>query len=125
MVEKITPLLILVVEDDFLVRQCIVDWLRRSGHVVIEATTGEEAIALLHAQVDEPINALFTDIQLGGRLNGWDVAEVSRAADPKVPVLYTSGNSSDRNRQVSNSLFFNKPYRPADILRAIEGSLAA
>ena len=68
---------------------------------------------------------MFTDIKLGGRLNGWDVAEASRAADPKVPVLYTSGNCNDRERQVSNSLFFDKPYRPAEILRGIEGSLAA
>ena len=64
MVEKITPLLILVVEDDLLVRCCIAE----GGHIVIEAATGEEALTLLRAQDDEPISALFTDIQLGGRL---------------------------------------------------------
>jgi hypothetical protein len=53
------------------------------------------------------------------------IAPSLRAADPKVPVLYTSGNCNDRERQVSNSLFFDKPYRPAAILSAIEGSLVA
>lgn len=68
MVEKITPLLILVVEDDLLVRCCIAGWPRQGGHIVIEAATGEEALTLLRAQDDEAISALFTDIQLGGRL---------------------------------------------------------
>ena len=68
MVEKITPLLILVVEDDLLVRCCIAGWPRQGSHIVIEAATGEEALTLLRAQDDEPISALFTEIQLGGRL---------------------------------------------------------
>ena len=64
----------------------------------MEAVIGEEALTHLNLHKDEALSALFTDIKLGGRLNGWDVAEASRAADPEVPVLYTSGNCNDRER---------------------------
>ena len=87
MVEKITPLLILVVEDDLLVRCCIAGWPRQGGHIVIEAATGEEALTLLRAQDDEPISALFTDIQLGGRLKSSSPLEPRAVAVSSAPLL--------------------------------------
>ena len=44
---------------------------------------GEDAIALLSAEHLPRISTLFTDIQLGGKLSGWDVAEAFRGANPK------------------------------------------
>ena len=55
---------------------------------------------------------------MAGYLSGWDLAEAFRAAQPKVPVIYASGNTIDRSRAVDRSLFFSKPYSPADILDA-------
>jgi DNA-binding LytR/AlgR family response regulator len=63
-------------------------------------------------------NFLFTDIQLGGPLSGWDVAEALRAQDPELAVVYASGKSADGARQVSRSLFFAKPYKLAEIVDA-------
>jgi hypothetical protein len=63
---------------------------------------------------------LFTDIRLGGRLNGWDVAEIFRKHRPAMRVLYASGYSIEPPRHVSNSKFFNKPYRPEDIPQGLQ-----
>ena len=108
-------LVILVVEDEYLVRQIIVECLRDAGYVVLEAETGEEAIAMCGSE--NAIDVLFTDIQLNGSLSGWEVAERFRATRNGMPVVYTSGNRQDRTRCVPDSVFFDKPYHPAEVLR--------
>lgn len=109
--------MILVVEDEWLVRDVVVQALRDAGWHVIEASTAEDAIALMRTG-HHHIHVLFTDIQLAGRLCGWDVAEQCRAARADFPVIYASGNSADRSRRVADSLFFDKPYSAADVVAA-------
>jgi CheY-like chemotaxis protein len=108
---------ILVVEDEWLVRDVVVQALRDAGWQVIEASTAEDAIALTRTG-HHHIDVVFTDIQLAGRLCGWDVAEQCRAARADFPVIYASGNAADRSRRVAGSLFFDKPYSAADIVDA-------
>ena len=91
---------ILVVEDDAMVRLFIVGQLREQGYAVFEAETGEEAIALLTGEHPPWISTLFTDIQLGGKLSGWEVAETFREANPKIQVIYASGRYQDDERRV-------------------------
>jgi CheY-like chemotaxis protein len=55
------------------------------------------------------IDVVLTDIELAGRISGWDVAEQFRAARADVLIIYTSGNSADRSRRVPDSVFFDKP----------------
>ncbi|MBX9592479.1 MAG: response regulator [Hyphomonadaceae bacterium] len=107
---------VVVVEDEWLVRDDIVHELKAGGWEVLEASTAEGAIGLLHE--NRRIDILVTDIQLAGYLSGWDVAEAFRAAQPKMPVIYASGNTVDQSRAVIDSLFFRKPYRAAEILNA-------
>ena len=111
---------ILVVEDAHFVRSFIVGYLRDAGYLVREASSGEEAIAILHTVDPPPISMVFTDIQLGGRLTGWEVAEAFRKVHPEIPVIYTSGQIQNRQRQVSGSTFVPKPYLPSDIVELIE-----
>lgn len=115
---------ILVVEDDSMVRLFIVGQLREQGYAVFEAASGEEAIAILTGEHPPWINTLFTDIQLGGKLSGWEVAEAFREANPKIQVIYASGRNHDGERRVSESTFFSKPYVPGDIFEAIERAAA-
>ena len=82
-------LTILVVEDEPLLRLMIVDFLRSSGCGVVGAASGEAAVEVL--QLRDGIDVVFTDIQLAGTLDGWDVGETSRATHPTIPVIYTSG----------------------------------
>ena len=112
------PRVVLVIEDEFFVRSNIVSCLQEAGYVVVEAATGEEAIALCHS--DTSIDVVFTDINLGGYASGWDVAECFRSVRPDLPVIYTSGKSLDPGRGVAESLFVPKPYYESDILKACQ-----
>jgi DNA-binding LytR/AlgR family response regulator len=69
----------LVVEDEALVRCLIVSLLQDHDWLVLEAGAGEDALDYL----DHPIDVVFTDIQLAGSLNGWDVAEAARKPIPR------------------------------------------
>ena len=77
---------VLVVEDEALVRAAIAEEFRSYGWHVLEAASGEHAIALV---ANNHIDIIFTDIQLAGIMSGWDTAEALRATSP-MSVLYTS-----------------------------------
>jgi CheY-like chemotaxis protein len=110
-----TSRLALVVEDEWLVRANIVSELRERGWTVVDTATGEDALALL---AGGEVDVMLTDIQLAGPMNGWDVAHAARSAKPDLPVIYASANASDPLRRVEGSLFFSKPYDPADVVAA-------
>ena len=111
-------LVVLVVEDDALLLYSIAHALRSEGWRVLEARTGKEAIA--HLDAAKRVDVVFTDIQLAGPLNGWDVAEACRASRHDMPVIYTSGNAADRTRAVEGSQFFEKPYDTGSVVKACE-----
>src|SRR2546429_9321348 len=98
---------VLVVEDEFFVRCDTADCLRDAGYCVLETASGEEAIALCKSS--NSIDLVFTDINLVGPANGWDVGECFRADRPNVPGLYTSGKSIDQGTWVPGSAFVPKP----------------
>jgi CheY-like chemotaxis protein len=104
---------VLVVEDELQVRQSIAGELRAFGWLVIEAATGEQAVALAP---DNRIDAVFTDIQLGDGICGWETAVALRAKLPTIPIVYTSAGRCEPDRQVSGSLFVSKPYEAAFII---------
>jgi CheY-like chemotaxis protein len=106
---------VLVVEDEALLRASIADELRDKGWQVLEAASGEDALTLL---TNNHVDVVFTDIQLAGVMSGWETAEALRATAPDVPILYTSGNGCDPARQVDGSLFIGKPYEPDFIIEA-------
>jgi CheY-like chemotaxis protein len=106
---------VLVVEDEAPLRVVVVEALEDAGFQVIEAASGEEAIA----KCQEPLDALFTDIRLPGKIDGWDIAEHCRASDPKLPVVYATGYSHTKPRPVPGSRFFHKPYSLERVVKAI------
>jgi CheY-like chemotaxis protein len=107
---------VLVVEDEIWVRLDVASCLEDAGYVVVEAGSGEAAIALCNSRTS--IDMVITDINLGGSASGWDVAEHFQTARPKVRVVYTSEKSADPGRYVAGSVFVAKPYRHSDILEA-------
>ena len=107
---------ILVVEDEYIIRAALVAELEQAGWKVLEARTGEAALAQLRCE--QRIDVLVTDIQLAGYLSGWEVAEGFRAATPDMPVVYMSGKAVDRSRMVPGSVFLSKPFAPQDVLAA-------
>lgn len=110
------PLVVLVVEDEWLISDMIATSLRDAGFLALEIATGNAALSLLRQ--GGHFDILLTDINLGAGAKGWDVAEAFRATHPHRPVIYVSGNPIEFGRRVPHSLFFQKPYKPDDILRA-------
>lgn len=106
--------LALIVEDEWLVRAALADEMQRAGWHVLQASTGARAIELLRG--DQHIDLLVTDIGLGDRVSGWEVAATFRTEHAGDPVIYASANAADPERQVSDSLFVTKPYTADDIL---------
>ena len=116
-----TPAVILVVEDDWLLRQAMTSEMRFAGWHVLEASTGEAALAL--PDTAGHIDLVVTDIRLAGALSGWDVAQGFRSRFTDLPVVYVSGNSVDTARMVPRSTFLGKPCAPADLMRACRRAL--
>jgi DNA-binding response OmpR family regulator len=105
---------VLVVEDEFLVRDMIAYELIYAGFDVMAAESAETALGLLD-KVDG-IDLLFTDIKLPG-MDGWHLAEKIRARKTGLPVIYASGYP-ERMRLLPASIFLHKPYRPSEVLQA-------
>lgn len=112
---------VLVVEDEPLVRENIADELRMYGWHVLEAASGEDALSLT---ADHQVDVVFLDILLPGQMSGWEIAEALRARIPALPILYTSGHDCDPARQVTGSLFIRKPYAPGFIIEACYNLMA-
>ena len=106
----------LVVEDELLLRYEIVEYLRNSGCLVLEARTAAQAMAMCCDRTR--VGVLLTDINLDGPGSGWDVAETLRAVRPGAGVVYMAANSIDHPRRLVGSLFFNKPCRASELLQA-------
>ena len=114
----LSPVTVLVVEDEEMLGDLMVEELNELGFTVLKADTAEKALELIRG--DKPIDVLFTDIRLPGRLDGWDLAERFREVYKRGPVIYTTGYSSDELRLVAGARFLKKPYRPAAVLEAVE-----
>lgn len=87
---------ILVVDDEFHVRQMSAESLRELGYTVIEAANGDEALAIMAKRRD--INMLFTDIVMPG-INGRELADKARESAPDMPIIFTTGYTSDTTFQ--------------------------
>jgi CheY-like chemotaxis protein len=113
---------ILVVEDNREVREIALTVLEGCGYRVIEAASGDEAYRLLVAHPGLKIDVLFTDVVMPGRLDGVDLAVMARELRPGVRVLFASGFAglvrADREQDLTGRLL-HKPYRPADLRRAL------
>lgn len=109
--------LLLVVEDEALIRQLIVLELEDAGYDIIEAENGDEALDALRRY--PAIELLITDIRLPGGLNGWDIAEQARAMRHDLPVIYATGYTGEL-RIVPGGEFLRKPYKPSFLIERIE-----
>jgi FixJ family two-component response regulator len=75
------------------------------------------------------VNLLLSDIVMPEGMSGRDLAEKLLEADPRLPVILTSGYSQDmieRDRELDGKIkFFSKPYHPAQLAQAVRESLDA
>lgn len=110
---------VLVVEDERLVRLMAVDMLEDEGFTVIEAATADAAWAILEERDDVAI--LFTDVEMPGSMNGLELAKRVAARWPHIRLVITSGRVRMRNQDVPDSgQFVPKPYYSAQVLSAFD-----
>ena len=116
--------LILVVEDDQLIQSLLEDTLRDGGFDTAIVASGEEALSLLQRQKGK-YRALVTDINLTGKMDGWEVAQHAREIEPDFPVVYMSGAAAAdwTSKGVPNSIMLAKPFAPAQLLTAVSNLL--
>jgi two-component system, response regulator PdtaR len=119
-----SPPVVLIVEDDPLLRLFAVEVVEEAGFVALEAGNAEEAVALLESRPD--ISVLFTDVNMPGSMDGLKLAHAVRDRWPPIKILLVSGKARLRPSELpSNSRFVVKPYRAAAMveqLRSIVGS---
>jgi len=115
---------ILVIEDDDALQVVVEDALSEGGFEAAIAASGEEAVTLLMGQKDK-YRALVTDINLLGRLNGWEVAKKAREINPQFPIVYVSGAAAAdwASKGVPNSIMLEKPFAPAQLVTAVANLL--
>ena len=111
--------LVLVVDDDYLVRMNAVFVLEEAGFDALQAGTAEEAIGLLEARSD--IEVVFTDINMPGSIDGIALANTVQRRWPVVGLLLTSGYVQVRKEDVpERGLFLGKPYQPAELVQMVQ-----
>jgi DNA-binding response OmpR family regulator len=115
---------ILVIEDDHEIQSIVEDALTDGGFEAAIAASGEEAVTLLKGQKGE-YRALVTDINLLGRIDGWEVAKQARKIDPAFPIIYMTGAAAGEwaSHGVPNSILLTKPFAPAQLVTAISNLL--
>jgi len=114
---------VLVVEDEPTVRALAESMIEALGYMVLSAANAREAIALL--EQDEPIDILFTDINLPDGPDAIDGLELARKAvglRPSLRVIYTTGHGQTDGMTalfVEDATFLPKPYTVKQLTEAV------
>jgi CheY-like chemotaxis protein len=110
---------ILVVDDEPLLRSFVRVILEDTGYAVKEAANVHDALILLDS---DGIDIVLTDIEMPGGLNGLDLAKMIRAMWPSMPLILMSGRSLPRPGELpAHTPMLTKPFSPerlVDMLRA-------
>lgn len=109
---------VLVVENDPLVRALAVDVLEEAGFEVIEAPSADYAVLVLEKRPD--IRVVFTDIEMPGELDGIQLARIVQRRYHRAGVVVGSGGARPRSSELStDATFLSKPYAPAALVEAV------
>jgi CheY-like chemotaxis protein len=115
--------LVLVVEDEPLVRMIATEGLEYEGFPVIEAASAEDALAILSNRND--VGVLFTDVNMPGKIDGVELARMVHERWPALRIVITSGREVvGRSAIPDDGRFVAKPYRTGDVARLIEELVA-
>ena len=123
MISEAKRAVILVVEDELLIRMNAVEMIEEAFEVV-EAGNAEEAIVILEGRLD--VAVVFTDIQMPGSMDGLKLAAVVRLRWPPIKIVVTSGQVKIGVGDLpQGSRFLQKPYSPAEIMKTLRELIAA
>lgn len=115
--------IVLVVEDEALVRSLAVEIVEDAGFIAIEAANADEAIAVLERRAD--IALVFTDVNMPGSMDGLKLAHAVRNRWPPIKIIMASGKAHLSDSDLpSNSRFFAKPYAVAKMIFELQSFLS-
>lgn len=111
---------VLVVEDEALIASFVEDALSDSGFEACSVHLGEAALSTF-CDGREGCRVLLTDVNLGGGISGWELAQQIREISPGFPVVYmTSASAPDwKSQGVDGSVLIQKPFAPAQLDAAV------
>jgi two-component system, cell cycle sensor histidine kinase and response regulator CckA len=113
---------VLVVDDDALIRSVTQNALELGGYRVITAADGTEAVAAYQARRTE-ISLVITDLMMPG-MSGRAVITELRHIDPQVRIVIASGLTDDREPFETDLPVLPKPFTTDDLLREVADALA-
>lgn len=114
---------ILLVEDDAAIRRLTSYALRKAGFEVLEACNADVGVARIG---DAEIDAIVTDVEMPGAINGYDLAWHAHIQRPSVPVFVVSGSiDSDRSDLPPQARFFDKPVDPGVLVAQLRAALSS
>ncbi|WP_448120957.1 response regulator [Xanthomonas arboricola] len=115
--------LILVVDDEPILREMAVLLLRQRGYRTIEASNSLEALSLIKEHPE--IFLIFTDLQMPGELDGYGLISFLRSGGNNLPAILTSGLGRSPRGLPPRTIFISKPYAFNDLLHKIDRLAAA
>jgi CheY-like chemotaxis protein len=113
------PIVVVVVEDEAMIRLVLAESLSEVGFDVIEAVHAQDAIRILHTEAPR-VHALFTDVHMPGEMNGVGLAHHTRSNWPWISLLVTSGLACPMTEEMpTGTRFIAKPYELSNVGRRI------
>ncbi|HEY5499281.1 MAG TPA: response regulator transcription factor [Bacteroidales bacterium] len=117
---------LLFVEDDKSLSSVVVESLEDLGFEVCHAMTGEEALEVFQKEM---VDLVLMDVELPGKLDGFDTAEMIRKSNPDLPILFATarqeGEDLKRGFQIGCMDYVRKPYKIREIAFRIEGLIGS
>jgi CheY-like chemotaxis protein len=116
---SIVPVVVLVVEDEMLLRMRAVDMVEDAGFTSVEAVDADEAVAILESRSD--IALMFTDIQMPGSMDGLQLAHTVHKRWPPIKIILVSGQLKPANADIpANSRFYGKPLEAKEMTAELQ-----
>ncbi|KQW21446.1 histidine kinase [Afipia sp. Root123D2] len=118
------PAVVLVVEDDLILRMRAIDMVDDAGYGSIEAADADEALAILLSRSD--IALLFTDVQMPGSMDGLELANAVRERWPLIKIIIVSGQLKLSSSQLPrDSRFFGKPLVSGQMIAEMQNMIGS
>jgi len=103
------PIVVLIVEDEALIRMDVADYISRPNVTTLEAANADEALQILSERSD--VDVIFTDVNMPGSMDGLQLAERVKEMKSEIGIIITSGMVRVvRSTLPSNAVFYEKPY---------------
>ena len=115
--------LVLIVEDEPLLRLFAVDMIGDAGFETVEAANATEAVAILESRPD--IRIVFTDVDMPHGMDGICLAACIRDRWPPIKIIITSGKPLPQRAIIpAETVFFSKPFRQDKVVETLRGMAA-